>query len=70
MTLCRTRGKKTAYVPIIVMLPKILGPIFCDEEKMSWELHIMVKSWVEPKDREVERLVRPIIEWLIWICVK
>ena len=23
-----------------------------------------------PKDREVKRLVRPILEWMIWNCVK
>ena len=52
------------------MLPSILGPIFCGEEKTSWELHIIVKSWVEPKYKEVKRLVRPILEWLVWSCVK
>ena len=62
--------KTTISVPIVVMLPSILGPIFCGEEKMSWDLHIIVKAWVEPKDREVRRLVRPIIEWLIWRCMK
>ena len=30
----------------------------------------IVKVWVEPKDTEVKRLVRPILEWLIWSCVK
>ena len=25
--------KTTTYVPIVAMLPEILGPIFCDEEK-------------------------------------
>ena len=29
-----------------------------------------MKSWVEPKDKEVKRLVLPILEWLIWGCVK
>ena len=52
------------------MLPSILGPIFCGEEKTSWELHRIVKSWVEPKEREVKRLVQTILEGLIWICVK
>ena len=68
------RGKcfkqTTTYVPIFFMLPSILGPIFCDEGWISWELHIMMKSWVDPKDRIVKRPVRPILEWLIWICVK
>ena len=57
-------------VPIVVMIPSILGPIFCGEEKIPWELHRIVKSWVDPKDREVKRLVGPILEWLIWSCVK
>ena len=29
-----------------------------------------MKAWVDPKDREVKRFVRLILEWLIWICVK
>ena len=29
-------GKTTTYVPIVVMLPEILGLIFCREEKTSW----------------------------------
>ena len=62
-------GKTTTYVPIVVMMPAIFGPIFCYEEKKSWELHGIVKVWVEPKDREAKRFVRPIIEWLIWSCV-
>ena len=37
---------------------------------MSWESQIIVKAWVDPKDREVERLVRPILEWLVWRSVK
>ena len=37
---------------------------------MSWELHGIVKAWVEPNDREVQLIVRPIIEWLIWRYVK
>ena len=37
---------------------------------MSWELHRIVKAWVDPKDREVKRIFYPIIEWIIWICVK
>ena len=57
-------------MPIVVTLPSILGPISCGERKISWELHRIVKAWVEPKDREVKRLVRPILEWLIWSCVK
>ena len=52
------------------MLPSILGPILFGEEKTSWELHRIVKSWVEPKDTEVKRLVRPILEWLIWRHMK
>ena len=52
------------------MLSSILGPILCGEENTSWELHRIVKSWVDPKDREVKQLVLPIIEWLIWIYVK
>ena len=52
------------------MLFVSLDPIFCDEGKKSWELHGIVKAWVEPKDREVRRLVRPILEWLIWSCAK
>ena len=38
--------------------------------KNPWELHIIVKSLVEPKDKEVKRLVRPMIEWLICRWVK
>ena len=62
--------KTTTSVPIVVMLPSILGPIFCGEGKTSWEYHRIVKSWVEPKDREVKQLVRPSLEWLIWSWVK
>ena len=51
------------------MLPASLGPIFCDEEKKPWDLHAIVKAWVEPKDRDVIQLVRPILEWMIWRCV-
>ena len=36
--------KTTTSVPFVVMLPSILGPIFCGEEKSPWELHIIVKS--------------------------
>ena len=36
--------KTTTSVPIVVMLPLILGPIFCGEDKTSWELHRIVKS--------------------------
>ena len=57
-------------MPIVVILPAILGPIFCDEGKISWELNGIVKAWVEPKEREVKRFVHSILEWLIWICVK
>ena len=63
-------GKPATYVPIVFMLPSILGPIFCDEGKTSREFPIIVKSWIEKKYREVKQLFRPIIEWLIWICVK
>ena len=42
--------KTTTYMPIVVILPAILGPIFFDEEKASWELHRIVKSWVEPNE--------------------
>ena len=52
------------------MLPSILRPIFYGEEKTSWELHRIVKSWVKPKETEVKRLVRPILEWLIWSFMK
>ena len=52
------------------MLLSILDAIFCGEEKISWELHIIMKSLVDPKDREVKRRVRPILEWMIWICMK
>ena len=62
--------KTTISVQIVVMLPSILGPIFCGEENNSWELHRIVKSWVEPKYTDVKRLVRLILEWLIWSCVK
>ena len=55
------RGGGT-YVPIVVMLPAILGTIFCNEGKTSWELHRIVKVWVDPKYREVKQLVRPILE--------
>ena len=62
--------KSTTSVPIVVILPSIFGPIFCGEGKMSWELHIIVKALVQPKDREMKRPVRPILEWLIRSCVK
>ena len=52
------------------MLPEILGPIFCDEEKKSWDLYRIVKTWVEIKDTKVKRIVSPIIEWLLWSCLK
>ena len=52
------------------MIPSILGPIFCSEGKKSRQLHRIVKSLVETKDKEVKRLVCPIIEWLIWSCEK
>ena len=29
-----------------------------------------MKAWVNTMDREVKRVVRPILEWLIWSCVK
>ena len=29
-----------------------------------------MKAWVDPKDREVKRIVLPIIEWLIWSLAK
>ena len=54
--------KTKTYVPIFVMLPAILGPIFCGEEKKSWKLHLIVKGWLDPKDREMKRIVCPIIE--------
>ena len=28
-----------------------------------------MKSWVEPKNKEVKRIVQPILEWMIWSCV-
>ena len=37
---------------------------------MAWQLQKIVKPWVDPKDRKVKRIVRPIVEWLIWRCVK
>ena len=67
---CAGHIKTTTNVPIVVMLPSILGPIFGGEEKTLWELHRIMKSWVELKDREAKRLVCPILEWLIWSCVK
>ena len=33
-------------------------------------MHRIVKAWVETKDKEVKRLVYPILELLIWSCVK
>ena len=62
--------KTTISVPIVIMLPSILGPNFCGEEIMSWELHRIVKSWVKTKDREVKRIIQPIPEWLIWSLMK
>ena len=62
--------KTTPSVPIVVMIPSIFDPIFCGEKKTLWELHRIVKSWVDPKDKEVKRLVLPILEWLIWTCLK
>ena len=29
-----------------------------------------MKAWVETKNREVRRLVHPIIEWLMWRCAE
>ena len=29
-----------------------------------------MKAWVEPKNREERWFVRPVLEWLIWSCVK
>ena len=29
-----------------------------------------MKSWIYPKDKDVKQLVCPILEWLIWSCVK
>ena len=52
------------------MIPSIFGQIFCDEGKISRELKIIMKAWVDPKDRDVKQLVYPILEWLIWSCVK
>ena len=62
--------KTTTSVPIVVMLPSIFGPIFCGEENTSWLLHRILKSWVDTKGREVKKIVRPILEWLIWIYIK
>ena len=53
--------KTTTYVPIVVMLPSILGLTFCDQEKTSWELHRIVKERVEQKEREVKQIVRTIL---------
>ena len=58
----QNEGKTTRYVPIFFMLPAILGPTFFYEEKMTWELHSIVKALVDPKYREVKRFVRPIFE--------
>ena len=33
-------------------------------------MHRIVKAWVETKEKEVKRLVYPILELLIWSCVK
>ena len=38
------------------MMPEIPGPIFCDEGEMSLELHIIMRSWVKPKETEVKWL--------------
>ena len=62
--------KTTTSVIIFVALPTILGPISCGELKMPWELHIIMRAWVEPKDREVKLIFQPILEWLIWRFVK
>ena len=64
------KGKTTTYVPIVFMLPAILDPICCDEGKTSLDLHRIMKAWAEPKDREVKLIFQPILEWLIWSCVK
>ena len=37
---------------------------------MSWELHVFVKGWIKPKDRETKLLVHLIHECLIYSCVK
>ena len=29
-----------------------------------------MKALVDPKYKEMKLLVRPILEWMIWICVK
>ena len=60
----------TTHVLIGGMLPSILGPIFCGEERVSWEMQRIVKAWVYPKYSEVRQIVLPIIEWLIWSCAK
>ena len=52
------------------MLPAILGTIFCDKEKMSWEDSEILKAWVEPKEKEAKQLVQPILEWMLWSCMK
>ena len=48
-------------MPIVVVLPASLVPIFCDEFFLSWELHRIVKAWVDLKYTEMKHLVRPIL---------
>ena len=62
--------KTTTSVIIFVALPTILGPISCGELKMPWELHIIMRAWVDPNYTEVKRPVHPILEWLLWSYVK
>ena len=66
----KDKDKTTTYVPIVFMLPTILGPILCDEGKTSSLLHGIVKVCLEPQYTEVKRIVHFILEWMIWSYVK
>ena len=58
--------RMVANIPPVIMLPTLLGPVFADDTKTAWELYVIVKEWVAPRDNEVAILVRPILEWLLW----
>ena len=53
-------------IPQVIMLPTLLGPVFADDTKTAWDLYVIVKEWMAPRDDEVRILVRPILEWLLW----
>ena len=59
-------NRMVANIPPVIMLPTLLGPVFADDTKTAWELYVIVKEWVAPRDNEVANLVRPILEWLLW----